>query len=802
MRDKCVTDFVKHKTPFNRERKNHNLIIKKHNIMFNGCLVLISLTAISAIILASVPTTVFADDSAISTATVVISSSCSLTANVDSVHTANLANGVYSGGADLYPNGIGKTTITAFCNNAAGFAIYAVGYSGSPGTYGNNYMVGAATGMLIPSGTATAGNTSQWAMKVNKVDDSTAYNPENLTITNNFDDYHIVPTEYEKVADFSSNTDATLGSKMTATYAVYASPTQSADAYVGQVKYTLVHPQAVVAPSILNEYGIVYMQDFAKLTPGELDTIKSAMLPDEKVMLKDNRDGSVYNIAKLKDGNIWLLDNLALDLTSRTVADGLSSNNTNATDLSLNYLRKGGGTASDRYPIAGLSYTNWTSGYSYSQPMVNTSQKDTTNTGDALSNDAKTWKYGFYYNYCAASAGSYCYGNGTSTSATLGDATEDLCPKGWRMPIGGNNGDYHNLNSDSYGYTSVNLYRTALRLPLSGYVRTGVVSDSTERGNWWGLSGGDYVANLNVTASSIDPTGNMTANRGRREDGHSVRCILDTTNKKTIADVEYMQDVTSELINNTPPNTTTVLLDRRDNVSYTVGKLNDGNLWMLDNLALDLTSHTVVNALSSVNTNATDVSLNYLKNGGGTASDRYAILPLTYTDAAGYYSFSTPLVNTAYKNTTFAEDTLAGATNWKYGVYYNFCAVSAGSYCFGNGTNSGNPSGSATEDICPKNWKLPSGSGNGLYQQLYADRYTYNSINAYRTALHLPLSGRLDGGAIVGQGSYGFWWSSTYSDHNNMYSLYISPSEINFTEIWYRGRNSKHTVRCVFNLNI
>ena len=35
--------------------------------------------------------------------------------------------------------------------------------------------------------------------------------------------------------------------------------------------------------------------------------------------------------------------------------------------------------------------------------------------------------YGGYYNYCAASAGTVC-------SQTKMDATQDICPKGWRLP--------------------------------------------------------------------------------------------------------------------------------------------------------------------------------------------------------------------------------------------------------------------------------------------------------------------------------------------------------------------------------
>ncbi|MBR5046119.1 hypothetical protein IKX73_00590, partial [Candidatus Saccharibacteria bacterium] len=202
--------------------------------MFSSCIALVGITTIAAMVLANLPTNVFADDdSVVSTATITVPSSCSLTAVVDSAHNATLLNGIYSGGNDYYPNGIGQTTLTAFCNDASGFAIYAVGFSGDE--YGVTNMLGANTNATIPTGTATSGSTSQWAMKLAKVTDSTAYNPANLTITNSFDSYHAVPNDYEKVATFSSATDQTLGAKLTTTYAAYISNTQAADTYTGKV---------------------------------------------------------------------------------------------------------------------------------------------------------------------------------------------------------------------------------------------------------------------------------------------------------------------------------------------------------------------------------------------------------------------------------------------------------------------------------------------------------------------------------------------------------------------------------------
>ncbi|MBR2839810.1 hypothetical protein IKE82_00550, partial [Candidatus Saccharibacteria bacterium] len=83
----------------------------------------LSLTSVHA-------TTGTASDSKTSHASVSVAAACFMTANVDVAHTATLNGGTWSGGSDYYPNGIGKTTIQTFCNDASGYSIYAVGYTG------------------------------------------------------------------------------------------------------------------------------------------------------------------------------------------------------------------------------------------------------------------------------------------------------------------------------------------------------------------------------------------------------------------------------------------------------------------------------------------------------------------------------------------------------------------------------------------------------------------------------------------------------------------------------------------------
>ncbi len=196
------------------------------------------------------------------TALVTVPASCSMTATVESEHSASIPNGIYSGSSDYFPNGIGKTKIATFCNDNSGYAIYAIGFTGDKyDGEDHTKLIGATNGQKISTNTTTSGDTSSWAMKlIKETDDTKSYNPTALTIENGYDNYNVIPNTYTKVANYTSTTDQTLGSVLSTTYAAYISPTQVADTYTGKVKYTLVHPhtEAPAAPQTATTGKIQY----------------------------------------------------------------------------------------------------------------------------------------------------------------------------------------------------------------------------------------------------------------------------------------------------------------------------------------------------------------------------------------------------------------------------------------------------------------------------------------------------------------------------------------------------------------
>jgi uncharacterized protein (TIGR02145 family) len=210
---------------------------------------LLFLTLFSALIL-NLPKAM-ADDDSIDYIEIDVPIACSMTGTVNTPHTETIMN-------NSLEEDIGVTNFKVVCNDSLGYAIYAIGFTDD--TYGKTVLTSSTLGSTydIATGLATSGNTSNWAMKLSKT--GASYAPiivgstddnEKTASTPNFSSYAVVPSEYTKVVYFPSTTDtgpSASGSNFTSTYRVFISGTQPAGTYVGQVKYTLVHPSTEVAP--------------------------------------------------------------------------------------------------------------------------------------------------------------------------------------------------------------------------------------------------------------------------------------------------------------------------------------------------------------------------------------------------------------------------------------------------------------------------------------------------------------------------------------------------------------------------
>ena len=244
--------------------------------------------------------------------------------------------------------------------------------------------------------------------------------------------------------------------------------------------------------------------------------------------LIDTRDNTTYMAGRLKDGNCWMLDNLALDPTNSTTASNMNASNTNATQEAITNLLNGGSSTTgwSNTAVANVT-TNFSNNDGYIQPRINNASKNTlvTSYGPASTNGQA--EVGIYYNYCAASASTYCYasGSGIDVPDTIIDAPEDICPANWRMPTGGDSGEYYTL-AQKYGSDAINTNSLQYNLstPLSGYYYSSSANFQGIYGGWWSSTFGYsyYMHYLRVNPSIVYPTSYYSS----RYNGQSMRCLM------------------------------------------------------------------------------------------------------------------------------------------------------------------------------------------------------------------------------------------------------------------------------------
>ncbi|MDO5480432.1 MAG: hypothetical protein Q4F58_02050, partial [Candidatus Saccharibacteria bacterium] len=326
---------------------------------------------------------------------------------------------------------------------------------------------------------------------------------------------------------------------------------------------------------------------------------------------------------------------------------------------------------------------------------------------------------------------------------------------------------------------------------------------------------------------------------------------------KTKTDNYYvMQDMDSTICAAVSNNQYITLRDNRvptndttgSSQTYTVGKLEDGRCWMADNLNLDI--YTYRNSLNASNTHfastltANDINkiLTSFKSGNRSAGDRYANGGITADWTTGT-SYSVPLQNRGGKcdpNSTIygtsqclspyngnrytyatvidkygipGSDSSGTATisyNFGFGSYiigthYNYCATSLGSYCHGNGGNSGSTatSDSTDADICPAGWRLPTGGPTGETGNLadiLAANYptTWNiasSPYSFQAMYSVTFSGNYNRDTAMRQGAYAHYWTSTNASTSSMRRLGSNGEGVGTTASYQRYIG--YSVRCI-----
>ena len=446
-------------------------------------------------------------------ASVTVGTACNFSSNVDNQHNATITNGVNS-------TDIGKTTLNVTCNDQGGYAVYAIGYTNDE--YGNTSLKSSISDNYnISTGTSTSGNTSNWSMKLSTVPGTTA-----ATIENDYNAYHTVPDDYTKVATLNTITNpgsSTTGSSVSTTYQAYISPTQPAGTYTGKVKYTLVHPSTAPKPEkpkTIND--LTYMQDFATLSVEDKTSVLNSMTEEQQYRLKDSRDQKDYYISKLKDNNIWMTQNLDLDIVAGKTYTSADTDLANST-ISTSWTPTVSTSTTSSWTSSYTALSSYDPGNLYWNGNVTTSGgslSDRTTTDPSATSGGTHYHVGNYYGWAAAVA----MNSSSSYIIDYTDVNQSICPAGWRLPTYSGDKSYLSLKN-AQGFTSGtsgNIQNTPTYFVYGGY-RDG-------SSGYVGCGGGYWSSVVNSSNNSCQlyfsaNGGLYPQSTGYRGDGYSLRCV-------------------------------------------------------------------------------------------------------------------------------------------------------------------------------------------------------------------------------------------------------------------------------------
>ena len=634
--------------------------------------------------------------------------------------------------ADVLPTPSGATTtatadLTITTTDSAGYSLYLYSSDGD-----NRLRPKISSLANISQINATAGDVG---LTLSSLKPNTwGYNLGTSTPNDNTT-YTAVPTDNSAPIQ-TKDTSATNSANDTYTLSFGA----KVDSTIASGAYSNALTVAVVA----EPKALTYIQG---LTLSDCQSQAS----DADVTVKDRRDNNEYTVRYI-NGACWMTQNLRLS-GGRTLTSADSNVTQNWT-----------------FPTSSL-----TSGNIYTEAR------------STISSDTS---YGGYYNYCAASAGTVC--NDTMKQ----DATQDICPKGWRLPT----------RAEQSGITS---YSSAFSPVYSGYYLGGSLYYTGSFGYWWSATANDSAYQYSLYYLS----GSLYTGGSDKYYGFSVRCIRSNPGTLTInfngngstsgstasqqiaagntaslnangftrtgyafagwntaadgsgtsytdgadytvtpatGDISVtlyaqweqipttMQDITAAQCQRFASDAPLTLTDTRDTNSYTVRYIN-GACWMTQNLRLA--------GGTALTTSDSNVTRNYT-------------LPTTQLDGNSY---------------SYTEPQTTISSNTSYGGYYNYCAASAGTVC------SSSSAQDATQDICPKGWRLPT----------YNEQ---NGIRSYSSAFSPVYSGYYTSGSLYDTGSYGDWWSATASSGTIQYYLrYNGGSLYTYSSSKYLG----FSVRCI-----
>ncbi len=481
-----------------------------------------------------------------STTTSQTTSSVSLSLNSGTIQTnLDAAN------ATANPDEAGKVlsqTATITVGNTDGYTVYVSGNTSLTGRNNSSHKIPSIT-----SSKTLGSMSNEWGYYGVLGDSEASFNPSTS--------FKAMTTSQQSVGTGGA-TSSSVTKKLTLFYGARVTNSAAEDFYGNTVTLSVVAQPRTVTTTVGKFNNITTMQ---QMTP----TICSNAAVNDTAYLRDTRDDKSYWVTKLLDGNCWMSQNLALDLsTSKALTsadsdvvsswtpgrstinistnDPLSSSNTSTTNTEKYSWNLGNYIIID--PTATTACTSNNTGLSAcsGQFMAVGSRTASTDpnfyqkngaTYTATEYDAH-YLAGNYYQWNAATAG-------TSEQVIDGLASESICPKNWQLPnadTATTDGFYYMLSQygvqrvpigvSSYNNNTYNIVLNPIFLVRNGIIYSQNNPDyfqgAGQVSHLWSLQTGNhsnsFAFSLSLDSNYVFPTSNRN-----RYYGQSIRCLVPTT---------------------------------------------------------------------------------------------------------------------------------------------------------------------------------------------------------------------------------------------------------------------------------
>ena len=423
---------------------------------------------------------------------------------------------------DVLPTPSGATTtatanLTVTTTDSAGYSLYLYSSDGDnslrPKISANTSSIIATAGGVGLTLSSLKPNTWGYNLGTSTPNDNTTYS---AVPTNNS-----APIQTKDTSDTNSASDT-----YTLSFGAKVDTTTASGAYSDTLTIAVV-----AEPKKVTTWGeLTIMQD---MTAAICATAPS----DAMKRLTDSRDGKQYWVAKLADGNCWMTQNLDLDLThgtpltpddsdvssnwnpprstekNGTVTSSENNTETYSWDFGLYVKNNPDDYESYCTQVKTMSGCDgWTDAANLTPAETEwTGSVDNTVSGNTY--DAH-FLIGNFYQWNAATAGT------GGTIDNYANATDSICPKGWRLPISGSGEEFDTLVGS---LNSITITQAPYYFNPSGLVRSGTLRIAGSSGGYWAStarSSAGFAYLLSFSSGFLNPSYSTT-----RCMGQSVRCL-------------------------------------------------------------------------------------------------------------------------------------------------------------------------------------------------------------------------------------------------------------------------------------